>query len=267
MSIEADGYDCGMLITVLGSGTSQGVPMIGCDCAVCHSSDPRNRRYRSCLHVTADDGFSVLVDTPPEMRLAAIEQNIRRVDAVLFTHSHADHIFGLDDLRTFNWIQDKEIPLYAEPDVLGDIERSFSYIWRETQAGGGKPRLTLNTIHAGQPFSVGSLAVEPLRILHGSLPVLAYVFGGRVAYLTDVSDIPDDTFRSIEGIEILLLDAVRRKPHPTHFHFEKAIEVARTLGAKQTYFVHLSHDYDHEMTERELPPGISLAYDGLKITV
>ncbi len=252
-----------MRITVLGSGTSQGVPMIGCSCVVCRSSDPKNRRYRSCLHVETDSGYSILVDTPPEFRLAAIERDLRRVDAVLFTHSHADHVFGLDDLRTFNWIQQTEIPLYAEPDVIGDLNRAFNYIWRDTQAGGGKPRLTLNEISAGETMSMGGLTVEPLRVMHGQLPILAFVFGGKAAYVTDVSNIPIETLERIRGVEVLFLDAVRYAPHPTHYHYDKALEIAREIGASQTYFVHLSHDYDYEIVNAALPKGVSLAYDGL----
>ena len=252
-----------MRITVLGSGTSQGVPMIGCSCAVCRSSDLKNRRYRSCIHVETDSGFSILIDTPPELRLAAIEQDLRRVDAVLFTHSHADHIFGLDDLRTFNWIQQSEIPLYAEPEVAGDLSRAYSYIWRETQAGGGKPRLTLNEVEVGVPMHLGGLAVETVRVMHGQLPILAFLFGGKVAYVTDVSDIPAESMERIRGVDVLFLDAVRYAPHPTHYHYEKALEVAKEIGAKQTYFVHLSHDYDHEVVNAALPDGIELAYDGL----
>jgi phosphoribosyl 1,2-cyclic phosphate phosphodiesterase len=254
-----------MKVTVLGSGTSQGVPMIGCECRVCRSSDPKNQRYRSCLHVETDSGFSILIDTPPELRLAAIKNRVKRVDAVLFTHSHADHIFGLDDLRTFNWLQQQEIPLYAEDEVLDDLRRTFSYIWRETQAGGGKPCLTLNRIVAGSSFEMGDTVVDPMRVFHGELPVLAFRFGGRVSYVTDVSDIPPESRKLIAGLDVLLLDAVRRRPHPTHYHFDKSIEVARDLAARLTYFVHLSHDFDHEETERELPDGIRLAYDGLRI--
>jgi len=240
--------------------------MIGCDCAVCHSSDPKNHRYRSCLHVETDSGFSILIDTPPELRLAAIRSGLKRVDAVLFTHSHADHIFGLDDLRTFNWLQQQEIPLYAEAPVLDDLSRAFSYIWRETQAGGGKPRLTLNPIAVGTSFVLGGLTIDALRVFHGELPILAFRFDKRVSYVTDVSAIPEETSALVAGSEILLLDAVRRRPHPTHFHFDRALEVVRELKPKQTFFVHLSHDFDHDATEKELPADIRLSYDGMVLT-
>ena len=203
------------------------------------------------------------MDTPPELRLAAIERNLRRVDAVLFTHSHADHIFGLDDLRTFNWVQQSEIPLYAEADVVGDLSRAYSYIWRETQAGGGKPLLTLNEIEVGTALHLGGLVVEPVRVMHGQLPILGFVFGGKMAYVTDVSALPPGTLERLRGVGTLFLDAVRYAPHPTHYHYEKALEIAAAIGAKQTYFVHLSHDYDHEAVNAALPEGVALAYDGL----
>jgi phosphoribosyl 1,2-cyclic phosphate phosphodiesterase len=198
--------------------------------------------------------------------LAAIRHGLARVDAVLFTHSHADHIFGLDDLRTFNWLQRSEIPLYAEPPVLDDIRRAFNYIWRETQEGGGKPKLTLNAIEAGTPVNLGGAVVEPLRVFHGTLPILGFRIGGKVSYLTDVSEIPPETWARIENCDLLFLDAVRHKPHPTHFHLERAIEVAAALAARQTYFVHLSHDYDHAETDASLPERVRLAYDGLTHT-
>jgi phosphoribosyl 1,2-cyclic phosphate phosphodiesterase len=255
-----------MIVTILGSGTSQGVPNIGCHCSVCTSTDPLNKRFRPCLHVESASGFSILVDTPPEMRLAVIAQQVERVDAVLFTHSHADHIFGLDDLRSFNFLQDAEIPLYGEQSVLDDIRRAYQYIWTETQAGGGKPRLVLRPIEPGHKLSLDGVSVDVLRVMHGRLPITSYMFDGRVAYLTDVSEIPDVTLEKIRGVDVLLLDAVRHKPHPTHFHLDRALEVAADVGAGQTYFIHLSHDYDHHQMNAALPPHVRLGYDGLRFT-
>ena len=268
MAAGTDGYDTvKMIVTVLGSGTSHGVPMIGCGCDVCRSDNPKNRRNRPCLHVLTDDGFSILVDTPPELRITAIAHGLTRVDAVLFTHSHADHIFGLDDLRMFNWLQQQEIPIYAEAEVIEDLKRAFSYIWRPTQAAGGKPQLSLNAIAPGQMLRLGGIGIEAVRVMHGSLPILAYVFDEKLAYVTDVSEIPAESWKRLEGRRTLLLDAVRRQPHPTHYHFERAVEIARALGASETYFVHLSHDFDHDVVNAELPQGMCLAYDGLRLVV
>ncbi|HEX5322593.1 MAG TPA: MBL fold metallo-hydrolase [Capsulimonadaceae bacterium] len=256
-----------MKITVLGSGTSHGVPMIGCDCLVCTSPYSRNKRNRPCLLVTTDDGGQILVDTPPELRLMATRFKVNHVDAVLFTHSHADHVFGLDDLRAYNFLQEEPIPLYAEKNVLEDIQRVFQYCFVPTQLAGGKPNLELKEIEPGRPLTLGGLCVLPMRVFHGSLPILAFKFGEKAAYVTDVSEIPDETWEKLKGLDVLLLDAVRRRPHPTHYHMEKALEVVAELKPKRTFFVHLSHDYDHEATNAELPDGVELAYDGQVIDV
>jgi phosphoribosyl 1,2-cyclic phosphate phosphodiesterase len=252
----------GMKVTVLGSGTSHGVPMIGCDCAVCTSPDPRNRRLRPSILVTADDGANVLVDTPPEMRLAFLENRVRRLDAILFTHSHADHVFGLDDVRTFNYRTGAAMPVYAEPSVLADLRRIYAYIFQPTQAGGGKPQVDLREIGPGNALALHGLDILPLRVCHGRLPVLAFKFGPRFAYVTDVSVIPPETWPHLEGLDLLMLDAVRRDPHETHFHLDAALETIALLQPKRTLLTHLSHDYDYARTNAELPPGVELAYDG-----
>jgi phosphoribosyl 1,2-cyclic phosphate phosphodiesterase len=231
------------------------------------SADPRNKRNRPCILVTTESGGQILVDTPPELRQAAIQFGVERVDAVLFTHSHADHIFGLDDLRAYNHLQEAVIPLYAEKDVLADIRRIFEYCFVPTQLAGGKPELDLREILPGVPLEVAGTMVLPLRVLHGRLPVLAFKFGANAAYVTDVSEIPGQTWKELQDLDVLLLDAVRRRPHPTHYHLEKALEIVATLKPKRAYFVHLSHDYDHEETNAELPAGIELAYDGQVIEV
>lgn len=254
-----------MRCTVLGSGTSHGVPMIACSCDVCRSTDPRNKRFRPCFLVTADSGENILVDTPPEFRLAAIASRLERVDTVLFTHSHADHIFGLDDLRIFNWRRKEPIPLLAEEPVLDDIRRVFRYCFVPTQVGGGKPQLDLRPIAPGNGFDLFGVSILPLRVMHGSVPVLAYVFGGRLGYVTDVSEIPPESWDHLKGLDVLFLDGVRREPHSTHFHLARSLEVIEALAPKRAYLVHLSHDYDHAATNAELPAGVELAYDGLAI--
>ncbi len=254
-----------MKVTVLGCGTSHGVPVIGCACDVCRSPDPRNRRYRPSILV--EDGASVLVDTPPEMRLAFLENNVTRLDAIFYTHSHADHIFGLDDVRTFNYRSGQAMPLYAEADVLDDLRRVYAYIFKPTQEGGGKPQVDLRPIRPGEALLLSGLTVLPLRVCHGRLPILAYKFGPRFAYVTDVSFIPPETWPHLENLDLLMLDAVRREPHATHFHLDAALEVIAKLRPKRTLLTHLSHDYDYSSTNAALPPGIELAFDGQTVTV
>ena len=251
-----------MKVTVLGSGTSHGVPMIGCDCTVCTSSDPKNTRLRPAILVTAPDGANLLVDTPPEMRLQMLQNHVRRLDGVLYTHSHADHIFGLDDVRVFNYRSGRAMPVYAEPDVLDDLRRIYEYIFVPTQAGGGKPQVELSPLTPGVPLTLHGLEVRPLRVWHGRLPVLAFRFGPRFAYVTDVSEIPPETWPHLQDLDLLMLDAVRREPHSTHFHLAAALEAIAQLKPKRTLLTHLSHDYDHAATNATLPPGVELAYDG-----
>lgn len=256
-----------MKLTVLGSGTSHGVPMIGCRCAVCTSPDPRNKRFRPSILVTTDDGANILVDTPPEMRLAFIHNDVARLDAILYTHSHADHIFGLDDVRTFNYRSGVAMPVYAEASVLDDVRRIYSYIFKVTQAGGGKPQVVLETLTPGGPLTLHDVNILPLRVFHGKLPILAFKFGPRFAYVTDVSLIPPETWPHLENLDLLMLDAVRREPHETHFHLAASLEVIARLRPRRTLLTHLSHDYDHAETNAQLPPGVELAYDGQVVEI
>jgi phosphoribosyl 1,2-cyclic phosphate phosphodiesterase len=258
-------------ITILGSGTSHGVPMIGCDCDVCRSHNPLNKRFRPSILVKTGEG-NILVDTTPELRLQCLTYDVRRVDAVLITHTHADHIMGLDDLRRFSDLSGDEIPLYGDPEVLDDIRRIFSYIFRETQTGGGKPRISLNEIEPS--FELLGLSVEPLHVMHGKLPVVAYRFEemasavpeGRgavaAAYVTDVSEIPDEALRRLYGLDLLILDAVRFEPHVTHFGLYQALDVVNQVKPKRTLFTHLSHHFDHDVVNATLPDNARLAYDG-----
>ena len=256
-----------MEILVLGSGTSHGVPMIGCDCKVCSSKEPKNQRTRSSIIVT-HGGKSILVDTTPELRLQSLANNVRQVDAVLITHTHADHIFGLDDLRRFNDLSNAEIPVYGTSEVLEDIGRIFPYIFIHTQVGGGKPRISLNELES--EFELFGLAIRSLPVLHGRLPVMAFRFevgSESFGYVTDVSQIPDETMACLYGLDLLILDAVRFDPHPTHFGLYQALEVIAKLKPKQAYLTHLSHSFDHYEVNAQLPKGVELSYDGLRVVI
>jgi phosphoribosyl 1,2-cyclic phosphate phosphodiesterase len=253
-----------MEAVILGCGTSHGVPMVACDCPVCTSEDPKNHRTRCSVLILGNEG-TLLVDAPPELRLQLVRERIHRVDAVLITHSHADHIMGLDDVRRFNELTNSPMPVYAQRQTLQDVRRVFRYAFEPpAQEGGGLPAYDL--IPAGSEVRVGDVRATLFEVLHGRLPVLGLRVGD-FAYLTDVSEIPDQAWEKLRGLGTLVMDATRRDPHPSHFHLEKAIEVAMALNARQTYFTHLSHDYDYEATRAELPAGIELAYDGLRIPI
>jgi phosphoribosyl 1,2-cyclic phosphate phosphodiesterase len=247
----------------LGTGTSHGVPMIGCGCPVCTSADPRNRRTRTSAAVS-DGERTILIDTSPEFRLQAIWTGLPRVDAVLFTHSHADHIFGLDDIRRFNYLQNAEIPCYGSKETLATIRRAFRYVFVATQEGGGKPNVSLNPVSG--PFEAAGTVIRPLPILHGDLAISGYRIG-RLAYITDCSAIPEPTFELLRDLDVLVLPALRPTPHPTHFSLGQAVEAAQRIGARETYFVHMSHRLEHEETNRSLPVGMQLAYDGQRVEV
>jgi phosphoribosyl 1,2-cyclic phosphate phosphodiesterase len=260
-----------MEILVLGSGTSHGVPMIGCDCDVCLSPNPRNRRFRPSILVR-HEGKAILVDTTPELRLQSLAFDVRQVDAVLFTHTHADHIFGLDDLRRFNDLMDREIPVYGDEDTLADIRRIYPYIFKETQQGGGKPRLTLHSVET--EFTLFGLQIQSFYVMHGRLPVLSYRFDApadaegpacSVAYVTDVNYIPPDSLARLQNLDVLFLDAVRFEPHSTHFGLYQALEVIADLKPRQAYLTHLSHHFEHDAVNAQLPKNVALAYDGLTV--
>lgn len=250
-----------MRITFLGTGTSHGVPMIGCSCATCRSDDPRDQRWRPSIFVELDDGSCVLVDTSTDLRAQALRFGITRVDAILYTHSHADHILGLDEVRRFNVLQGEAISCYGDRETLSDIRRTFQYVFvDQTSRGGGVPQLRLFPV-AG-PFCLGRQVVVPVPIEHGARRILGYRLG-PFAYLTDCSGIPDASWALVEGVDTLVLDALRDRPHPTHFTVEQAIEVARQIGARATWLTHICHDLPHAATCARLPAGIELAYDGL----
>jgi phosphoribosyl 1,2-cyclic phosphate phosphodiesterase len=250
-------------ITFLGTGTSHGVPMIGCDCAVCGSTDPRDKRLRPSVLVETDDGQSLLIDAGPDLRTQALAYGVRRVDALLFTHGHADHILGLDEIRRFNSLQRQSMACFADPQTLGEIRKVFAYAFDpDTPRGGGIPQLELFAI-AG-PFCIGKQEVAPVPIFHGARPILGLRFG-PFAYLTDCSRIPDESWPLLDGLDILVLDALRDKPHPTHFSLNEAVAAAQRIAPRRTYFTHMCHDLGHAATSARLPEGVELAYDGLVI--
>jgi phosphoribosyl 1,2-cyclic phosphate phosphodiesterase len=254
-------------VTVLGSGTSVGVPAIGCDCAVCHSSDPRDRRTRPSILIQVN-GMSILVDTSTDLRMQALDRNIRRVDAILFTHNHADHVFGLDDVRRFNHMQRASISCYADASTVSSLRRMFSYAFDPTvQPGGGLPQLTLFTL-AGS-FCLAGVEIVPVPLMHGRLPILGFRIGA-FAYLTDCNQIPEGSWPLLNadgGVHTVIIDALRQRPHPTHFSVSEAIDAVRRMGAERAYLTHICHDLPHAETCAQLPHGVELAYDGLVLEI
>lgn len=255
--------DC-FSIKVLGSGTSVGVPTIGCRCAVCLSDDPRDNRLRPSILINYG-GRSILIDTTPDFRQQALRFNIERVDAILFTHSHADHIMGLDDVRPFNFHQGGIIPIYGSAQTLADIQRAFRYIFDPRETESSRPRLTTCEFDSA-PISLFGLEFIPVRLDHGKGTVYGFRFG-RAAYLTDHSDIPPESMEKLAGLDVLFLDALRHRPHPTHSTVARSIESVSRLKPRDAYFTHICHDLPHAQTEEALPPNIHLAYDGLELQV
>lgn len=252
-------------VTFLGTGTSHGVPMIGCRCAVCRSADPRDRRSRPSIHVAVEGGPSILVDTATDLRHQALACDITRVDAVLFTHAHADHVMGLDDLRRFNVLMSGRLPIYADARTSRELRRIFSYAFEAPPTvGGGVPELDLLLIDGA--FTVDGVAITPVPIQHGPHPILGFRIG-RFAYLTDCNAIPEASLDLLHGLDVLVLDALRHRPHPTHFSLGEAVAMAGRIGAGQTLFTHICHDLPHAETNAALPVGMALAFDGQVVTV
>lgn len=252
-----------MRVTFLGTGTSVGVPVIGCDCAVCRSTDPRNKRRRTSFFVEAA-GQHVLVDTPPDFREQALAYRLPRIDAVCFTHAHADHIFGFDDIRRYNTMQGGIIPAYGSASTLRDLQRVFNYIGGEPEAGTYRPQISFETTPAH--FAFGELAVEPVLVEHGNKPTQGYLFrhdGRSVAYVPDCHGMAERTVAQLAGIDVMVLDGLRDRPHPTHLTIDESVAVLKRIGARTSYLIHMAHDLDHAVLEARLPAGIKASYDGL----
>jgi phosphoribosyl 1,2-cyclic phosphate phosphodiesterase len=239
--------------------------MIGCTCAVCRSADPRDRRTRPSIYVDVDGGPKLLVDTSTDLRMQALAHGVTRVDAILFTHSHADHVMGLDDSRRFSQMQKGSIPCYADAATIASLKKSFYYVFdSSTEKGGGLPQIALHEI-TGR-FSIDSVDIQPIPLMHGSRPILGFRFGD-FAYLTDTNHVPDQALPLLKGVKTVILDALRHRPHPTHFTVAEALEVLERLKAKQSYLTHICHDLPHVTTNESLPAGVELAYDGLTIDI
>jgi phosphoribosyl 1,2-cyclic phosphate phosphodiesterase len=258
-----------IVITVLGSGTSVGVPTIGCNCPVCHSDDPRDKRLRPSVLVSYPESArrrNVLIDTTPDFRQQALANGFKALDAILFTHHHADHIMGLDDIRPYNYGRPERIPLYATEPTLESLQRVFPYAFTgESGHPGGVPRVEARLLNGGAVDLFG-LAFQPVPLWHGPMKIVGFRFGAA-AYLTDHSDIPEESLPWLENLDVLFLDALRREPHPMHTSLGEALAWVEKLKPRRAYFTHICHDLPHAETNKTLPPNVELAYDGLRIEV
>lgn len=249
-------------LTILGSGTSHGIPMIDCDCPVCTSDDPRDHRNRTSA-LFSYDNYHVLIDTAPELRLQCIAFDVRQVDAILITHTHADHVAGMDDVRRFSDAHAEPLGVYGKADTLDRVCEMFGYAFIEQNPyPSAVPRLRARPIDG--PVELFGRQVIPIPYMHGEMVIFGYRIGD-VAYCPDCSAIPDASRPLLEGLDVLVLDALRRRPHPTHFNLDQALEEAQRIGARRTYFTHIAHELRHAETDAALPDGISMAYDGLVI--
>jgi len=252
-------------VIMLGTGTSHGVPVVGCKCPICLSDNPKNNRTRSSILVHAPQG-NFVIDTTPELRIQLLRESIDLVHAAVYTHAHADHIYGLDDLRQFGHLLDRDIPLYCEKNVEQQLRQAFAYAFAPVPANrkrGAIPRFEFQSVTT-TPFHLLGLPIQPIRLLHGKLPIFGYRFA-NVAYCTDVGEIPEESWPLLENLDVLILDALRYREHPTHFNIAQAIEVVEKVRPRKAYFTHIAHDIEHEKASQSLPENIAFAWDGLRI--
>jgi phosphoribosyl 1,2-cyclic phosphate phosphodiesterase len=251
-----------MRVTFLGTGTSTGVPVVGCHCAVCVSDDSRNQRLRQSVKIEMD-GKVFLIDTTPDLRLQLLRDPITRLDFILYTHSHADHLMGLDDVRPFNFRQHESIHAFASPATAKAIRRAFGYIWSDSQLGGGKPQIELHEVDG--PFTHEGIDIVPIPVWHGDWTILGYRIGS-FAYITDTNGIPDESLPLLQDLDTLALDGLRPSPkHPTHFTIGEAVAVAQRIGPRMTYLIHLTHEVEHATVEATLPENVRLAWDRMTL--
>lgn len=253
-----------MIITFLGTGTSQGVPVIACTCEVCKSLDYRNKRLRTSVHIQVDNQ-SLVIDTGPDFRQQMLRENVNRLDAVIFTHAHRDHTSGLDDVRAYNYIHKMDMPVYGTQAVLDQLKIEYAYAFEEIKYP-GLPRLALNLI-TEKEFEINGVKVTPLPVYHHKMHVMGFRVG-NFSYITDANLIPEETLKRLKGSEVLVLNALQHEPHISHFNLQQALEAAQTIGARTTYFTHISHKLGlHDEVSKTLPANVMLAYDGLQITL
>ena len=261
-----------MKLTFLGTGTSHGLPYVGCECAVCTSTDPLNKRLRCSILVedeaqNGETGTRILVDTSPDLRQQFLRAKLSRISAVMWTHTHNDHMIGLDDLRPVTDICGY-VPAYAEASTMAHLQNIFGYAFVDDREHAGFPRLSAHIIEPRVPFEIDDFQITPIPILHGKNEILAYRFeqaGSTLIYATDCSFVPEKSWELMQNPDVFIVDALRWREHPTHFNIEQALAAAEKIGAKQTYFTHAAHDLDHHQTNLQLPPNVEMAYDGLQI--
>jgi phosphoribosyl 1,2-cyclic phosphate phosphodiesterase len=252
-----------MQLTILGCGSSAGSPVIGCSCVTCRSQDHKNKRTRCSSLVTLDSGENILIDTGPDLRLQALREGFTSVDAVLYTHTHADHLHGIDDLRAFCLINRKQIPLYAKADAVEHIKAKFGYAIREPSHFWDLPVLSLQSV--GARFEALGVEVTPIPVIHGKMLIHGYRIG-NMAYLTDVSEIPESSFALLQDLDLLLIDCLRHEPHPTHVSVEQSLALVERIGAAQSVLIHMTHELEYRTLSLSLPKNVMVGYDGLKLS-